>query len=189
MRLLFVWFFALVLVLVMCRPAESAFSYYETEPDEGVLTTERLEARLEHYDRLKERQALEELNGPYFVPSPPAVSRDVKQTPIRNTSPPAGGAEAWRDLVSQYFPAWAVDGALNVLWCESRGDPNAYNPSGASGLFQIVGLWHTSGFDPFDPEQNIALAASIWTQGHPRAGSAPNWGHWVCQPDGSQWHF
>jgi len=66
----------------------------------------------------------------------------------------SAGVERWRQLVARYD--WPVDSALAVMWCESRGDPNAYNASsGATGLFQIL-------HGPLDPEANIALAYRMW---------------------------
>lgn len=102
-----------------------------------------------------------------------------------------GSVEQWRPLVEQYFPAELVGEALSVMWCESRGNPDAKNPSSsATGLFQFLkGTWAWTsvqsgwgGYSRLDPEANIAVAAwlvdySIRT-GHP--GGA--WGHWECQP-------
>ncbi len=101
------------------------------------------------------------------------------------------GAETWRSLVEQYFPASLVEEALTVMQCESSGNPDAVHPeSDATGLFQfLAGTWAFSsvqagfaGASRFDAEANVAAAAwlvdySIRT-GHPRG----SWGHWVCQP-------
>jgi soluble lytic murein transglycosylase-like protein len=76
--------------------------------------------------------------------------------------------EQWRDLAEEYFPANRVDEALQIMGCESGGDPDAYNPySGAAGLFQFLpSTWASTapkaGFpnaSAFDPEANIASAA------------------------------
>lgn len=102
-----------------------------------------------------------------------------------------GSVEQWRELVAKYFPPQRVDEALRVMSCESRGNPDAKNPSSsATGLFQFLdGTWAWAsvsagwgGYSRLDPEANIAVAAwlvdySIRTN-HP--GGA--WGHWVCQP-------
>jgi hypothetical protein len=101
------------------------------------------------------------------------------------------GAETWRPLVEQYFPADLVEEALAVMQCESSGNPDAVHPdSDATGLFQfLAGTWAFAsinagfpGASRFDAEANVASAAwlvgySIRT-GHPRG----SWGHWVCQP-------
>ena len=88
-------------------------------------------------------------------------------------------------LVGAYFAADVVDDALSVLYCESRGDPAAYNvASGASGLFQFIpSTWATaseaagwSGADVFDPEPNIASAAWLYA-----AYDSP-WSAWSCKP-------
>lgn len=66
-----------------------------------------------------------------------------------------------------------ADQLLRVAWCESRYDPNAYNASGASGLFQFmprtwaansarVGL---TGASPFDPVASANVAAWMFARG------------------------
>ncbi len=100
------------------------------------------------------------------------------------------GVEQWRTLVAEHFPPGEVDNALVVMACESGGAAWAKNPSSsASGLFQILRLWWGGSIDPFDPAANVKLAAHIWQQGNRRAGAGPNWGHWICQPDGTRWTF
>lgn len=94
-------------------------------------------------------------------------------------SPDSRSVEAWRPLVAAYFPAANVGMALRVMGCESRGDPDAYNPSGASGLFQhMAQYWPDraakagwAGANIFDPEANIAVAAWL-------SGGGSDWSHW-----------
>lgn len=90
--------------------------------------------------------------------------------------------ERWRPIVDMYFPEDRVDWALRIMECESRGDPDAKNPtSSASGLFQhLARLWppraEAAGFgdaDVFDPFANIAVAAWLLENGGPS--------HWVCK--------
>jgi septal ring factor EnvC (AmiA/AmiB activator) len=97
--------------------------------------------------------------------------------------------ERWRTLVASYFPGGMVDSALAVMDCESRGDPNAYNPySGASGLFQFLpSTWAVvsprAGFEsasPFDPEANTASA--WWLVSYYLNLGRPAWTAWNCQP-------
>ncbi len=92
-------------------------------------------------------------------------------------------AAAWRPLVAGYFPASEVDYALAVVWCESSGNPTAYNTSsGASGLFQHLPKYWASrsskagvpGADIMDPTANVLVAAwLVRTDG---------WHHWTCRP-------
>lgn len=75
--------------------------------------------------------------------------------PRARTAPSArarGGCGPWQELVGAYD--WDVGTACRVLWCESRGDPNARNGR-HHGLFQIAD-------GPFEPAQNVALAHSMW---------------------------
>lgn len=88
-----------------------------------------------------------------------------------------GNVEQWRGLVAAYFPADQVDRALRIMACESGGNPNAYNPSGASGLFQVLASWADNfGLSPSDlfvPEINVMVASKLYYDG--------GWGHWVCR--------
>lgn len=94
-----------------------------------------------------------------------------------------GGVEQWRDLVAVYFPASEIERALCVMSAESRGDPNADNPtSTAAGLFQflrstwdsvvpisVTGGSYASG-QVYLPEPNVRAAA--WLV------AADGWHHW-----------
>ena len=75
-------------------------------------------------------------------------------------------AEAcWGGLIAQY--SWDYQTALNVMWCESHGDPQARNSrSTATGLFQILG-------GPTDPAANVRLAHAMYRQ--------RGWQPWVCK--------
>ncbi|HEY7704940.1 MAG TPA: transglycosylase SLT domain-containing protein [Acidimicrobiia bacterium] len=130
----------------------------------------------------------------------------TQQTTTSTTSrPPAGtttttsgnppdrtfrpSVERWRQLVAAYFPASRVNEALAVIDCESRGDPEAYNPSsGAAGLFQFLpGTWAVAsvkagftGASVFEPEANIASAD--WLTYYYQSRGKPYWAAWNCQP-------
>lgn len=67
--------------------------------------------------------------------------------------PAVSGPVDWKALVAQY--PWDVAVAERIVWCESRGDPNARNRSGATGLFQILG-------GPIDPVANVATAYDMY---------------------------
>lgn len=101
----------------------------------------------------------------------------------------------WRSLVEKYFPEPTIWAALEVLDCESRGDPEAVSPeSDASGLFQfLAGTWlfasAGAGFgaaDRTDPEANIAAAAWLVERSEALAHPRGAWGHWECQPSTPQ---
>ncbi len=71
-------------------------------------------------------------------------------------------------------PAWAASAAANVAMCESGGNPNAYNSSGASGLFQILGQVVPGNI--FNPYTNALNAVSKFK------ASGETWAQWVCRP-------
>ena len=101
------------------------------------------------------------------------------------------GVEGWRALVERHFPPDLVQQALEVMSCESRGNPDATNPgSGAAGLFQFLDstwAWASvqagyGGSSRYDPEPNVASAA--WLVGYSLSIGDPRgaWAHWECQP-------
>ena len=116
---------------------------------------------------------------PEPAPEPePVESESVEAAPA---SPSVGadwgaGVEQWRSLVAAYFPADQVDFALQVMKCESGGDPNAYNPSRTSGLMQVLASsadnFGVSPDDLFNPETNIWIASELYYDG--------GWSHWTC---------
>lgn len=117
---------------------------------------------------------------------PPATVPPVTRPPAKFPA----AVERWRPLVATYFPEALLDEALSVMECESKGDPDAENPSSsASGLYQFIASTWTwastnagfAGVSVFDPEANIATAAFLVEYSIGR-GLAP-WQHWVCQPD------
>jgi hypothetical protein len=59
-----------------------------------------------------------------------------------------------------------------IMWCESRCNPDAHNPSGASGLAQVLRSWFGPGEDPFDPATNLAVAL--------RVRQEQGWRAWSC---------
>jgi hypothetical protein len=125
---------------------------------------------------------LEELNGPY------REARPIRQGEPRIVAPPGGDTrmgsdvEQWRPLVEAWFGA-NTDAALRVMRCESGGNASAYNPSGASGLFQhMARYWPDraaaagfAGADIFDPVANVGVAAWLSSAG-------TDFSHWVCRP-------
>jgi peptidoglycan hydrolase CwlO-like protein len=134
--------------------------------------------------------------APSTTLAPPTTTTTPGAPPVTTTTlPPVSGGtfppavERWRPLVTTYFPADRVEGALQVIRCESYGDPDAYNPySGAGGLFQFLpSTWATvspragfAGADIFDGEANIGTAA--WLTGYYAAQGSDPWAAWACKP-------
>jgi hypothetical protein len=114
---------------------------------------------------------------------------EFARKPASPAARPSEGAEKWRDLVVRYFPARIVEEAVNVMQCESEGDPTARNRrSGATGLFQfLAGTWRFAAeaagvahLPPTDPEANIAAAA--WLVSDSEERGSRRWAHWTCRP-------
>ena len=118
----------------------------------------------------------------------PTVFPTAEPTPtvILVDSPYGENVERWRSDVrgalAEYGLGDEEDRFMRVMWCESRGDPEAVNAeSGASGLMQhIPRYWderaRAAGFQgasPFDPIANIY--ASVWLL------DTGGWNHWECK--------
>ena len=112
------------------------------------------------------------------------TSDAVLRTPgVSVTAPPLDWTvEQWRPLVAAYFPPDQVEKALAVMACESGGNPNAHNPSGATGLMQVLASWADNfGLSPddlYDPATNLMVARALYDDGLSRTGWG--WVHWVC---------
>jgi hypothetical protein len=80
----------------------------------------------------------------------------------------------WDGLLQHYFgEVWQQ--AKSVMMCESGGNASAYNPSGATGLMQIMALpGRPSVSWLMVPENNIAYAAQLYR--------SSGWHPWVCKP-------
>jgi hypothetical protein len=63
-----------------------------------------------------------------------------------------------------------------IMWRESNCDPNAHNPSGATGLTQVMPMWidDCGGGNLRDPVFNLACAHHIW--------EVSGWGAWSTYP-------
>ena len=154
----------LLVVLFLALPA-SAHTPTELEQwvddwalraDEGLST-----GLMDEYRDMRERHSY------YFDPAPASVP---SSSPTYN-----GGVAQWADLVAVYFAPGDVSTALCLIGFESKGDPNAYNPSsGASGLMQVLRSWApkfgVSSADLFDPATNLRISASLKASG--------GWRHW-----------
>jgi LysM repeat protein len=83
----------------------------------------------------------------------------------------AGLENLW---VSAGGPGWAQSSAAAVAECESGGRQYAYNPSGASGYWQILG--EVVPGNVFDPMTNARNAVAKFE------ASGDTWAQWVCKP-------
>lgn len=70
-------------------------------------------------------------------------------------------------------PAWAEYSAEQVAYCESGWNTAAFNPSGATGLWQILGAVVPGNL--YDALTNAKNAVSKFT------ASGDTWAQWVCQ--------
>lgn len=150
------------------RKAQAAESAYKQATNDLAQAKAREEQR-----RLQEEEA----------------KRRARQAAGKSHGSLKPAVEAWRSTVSRYFPARLVDEALQVMQCESGGNPQAVNPySGASGLFQFLpGTWAIASVRAgvasagvFNGEANIAAAA--WLTSAYEARGYDTWMAWSCKP-------
>lgn len=101
----------------------------------------------------------------------PAVRRAAAVSSSSGTYSFAGLEALW---VSAGGPAWAEAQAARVAECESGGRVNAFNPSGATGLWQILGAVVGGNLD--NAYTNALNAVSKFK------ASGETWAQWVCKP-------
>lgn len=120
-------------------------------------------------------------------PAPPTTTSTTTSAPAEPhstsgwTGPPPGCAgddakspteshHCWDSLVHQWSD-WPTSTMEAILWCESKGDEWARNPSGAEGLFQDMD-------GPQDPWQNAVMAHRKWAASgtRPWSSSESCWG-------------
>lgn len=94
--------------------------------------------------------------APQLTSAPPALTQ-AAPAPVAVPTP-STGCSSYLSLVEQYD--WPVDTMMAIMQAESSCNPDAYNPSGCWGLFQLYNQ------DITDPAENIAGAYQIYvTQG------------------------
>lgn len=152
------------------RPTAPATEYEGLPPLESVElwhATVRWNAVLAFNAELARQKAAAERA------SEAAQARVPRSNPPRVTPPQSGTRQSgacggWHDLIASLWPASQVGTACRIMMCESGGNPNAYNKSGAIGLFQLLGHGGTT-----DPVQNATVAHRLW--------QSQGWSPWVCR--------
>jgi len=113
------------------------------------------------------------------IPTDTTTTTQVIEPPPSTIVVPPG-TEPWVALVQAHFNDADVQLALNVIYCESRGDSGATNSySGAAGLFQhLPKYWDERstnagyvGASIYDPTANVGVAAWLVYYGG-------GWKHW-----------
>ena len=88
-------------------------------------------------------------------------------TPGGSSDSAGGRCVGWEPLLSYYSPGWDVGRMSRIMYRESRCRPEVRNPSGATGLLQIMPA-HCSWLPNCsvrllqDAAYNIRSAAALW---------------------------
>jgi len=99
---------------------------------------------------------------------PPAPPTSVAVETSGSSASSGGRCVGWEGLLSSYSPGWSVERMSRIMYRESRCLPAARNPSGASGLLQVMRShcgWLAGAVGPcdlFDAEYNVRAAAALW---------------------------
>jgi LysM repeat protein len=116
--------------------------------------------------------------GSQAAASDPAPHRRYHRAVAAVTGFSGGGTLSFAGLEALWVaaggPAWAEAAAATVAECESGGRASAFNPSGATGLWQILGS--VVGGNLYDPMVNAENAVSKFR------ASGSTWAQWVCRP-------
>ena len=126
------------------------------------------------------RESARSLLSETTVTAPVAEIRRVGVRPRVIPPPPA---EIER-IITEAAEAWGADASqlMRVAWCESRYNPNAYNPTAQdTGLFQFIPeTWRREsaragygGVSAFDPVASANTAAMLFSEGKSRL--------WTCK--------
>ena len=122
---------------------------YVTEYEDGILISRSLA------DEWYDPEPVDTIIYYSTAEAPPVVAAPVPAPRV-----PISSGGSWSDLVCSY--GWDCNWALAVIQCESGGNPNAYNPAGYVGLFQV---WEGHSSNLQDPATNIAAAWSLYLSG------------------------
>ena len=113
--------------------------------------------------------------APVEAPPPPPAPKPVAYVPAPVYVPSSRGQIA--DIIRAAAARYGVSGdtLLRVAMCESGLNPNASNPSGASGLFQFKSatFYGHGGHNIWDPTDQADVAARMFAQGQAR--------QWTCR--------
>jgi hypothetical protein len=111
----------------------------------------------------------------------PKTETSAVSTPPKTYTPPAasGGVLTAAQVGALWLnaggPAWAESKAEEIAFCESGYNPEAYNPSGATGIWQILGQVTDFGESLTNPSVNAANAVAKFK------ASGSTFSAWVCQ--------
>ncbi len=112
-----------------------------------------------------------------FTTTSLAPTAEARMRRVRHPYPHSGAAPGMEQAIRSTWPSSLHRQALNVAWCESRGNPAARNGQ-YRGHFQIGRReWarYGGGGNPYNAHNNAAAAYRYYR-------AAGGWGPWECKP-------
>lgn len=110
-------------------------------------------------------------------PQKKVIVKGLKRSVSSTSGSFSGSVEYWRPYVVAAASKYGADSdqLMRVMSCESGGNALAYNPSGASGLFQFMPstYYGNGGHDIWNGYEQIEIAAKMFANGQAR--------QWVCK--------
>ena len=163
-RLVAISSFALGLTSLTEPSASLAASAASNDPPSGLAGQRMLVEQLQVVTRVQREQQTEVQQAQAVALTIDAeqarkaadaarAEREARAARAARPAPPSSGPVDWKAIVRRY--PWDAGVAERIVWCESRGNPNARNSSGAVGLFQILG-------GSVDPVANVARAYEMY---------------------------
>lgn len=116
----------------------------------------------------EQRQAMQDAFKAKPKPVEPPVLLSVSgDSGFYNDKPISVDGQPYADLIQTYAKKRNLSPLLvqQIIKAESRNDPNAISPKGASGLMQLMPqLAAEFNIDPFDPEMNINVGTQYFAK-------------------------
>ena len=139
-----------------------------------VKAVKAAKARAQAAALAAQQQATQQPSTP--APAPSSAAPAPTPTPTPPPPPSGSGVLSYGQIESLWVsaggPASVEATAANIAECESGGNPQAQNPSGASGIWQILGQVVAGNI--FDPMVNALNAVAKYN-------AAGGFSPWVCQ--------
>ncbi len=155
---------AVVLISSGCTPRQAAAwrEWYRNDPIEATAFLET-----DTFAELSQPAAAAQRAERLDPPAPEADNSDDSG----DSGSSNGRCVGYEGMLARYSPGWDVQKMSRIMYRESRCNPGAYNPSGATGLLQVLKShcgWlapRIGGCNLTSASYNIRAGAELWKNG------------------------